>query len=444
MTRATTMSPFRLFGRTSRDEHLLDDGPDPWLDDPAPAPAPRPVPPRAREAFPAPSTGGMPPAPTTGTAALPTEGPATAAARPALWTPRRPPQEPIAEPEPVTDPFGFPPVPPPAAATSTPAPVSDEVTAAWAAWAPAAVSPAEGGADRAASGAASPAPVTTTGTPPTTTTGTTTGTTTAAPGPAPSGPEHGPASRPAGAPDASTRTAPGTAAPSSAPADPSAGSPAPSPSSAAPPPDPAEPSPSPADPTPGRADPSSGRSDPSPVPAGARPATGSPVGTAPPSLVDPAEASALAGAFAADLLSWDEDDVDRRARVLAAYLPATAADGLLGWTGTGRQRADLVLPGRVRADADRAVVDVRVRVVPYRRVDARGTAAPEPEPDDPIGAPAGAPAPAARGWRGLAARWVRLEVAVALTDDGLVVDAGPAAEPARRPSPVDLARGGVR
>ncbi|WP_226358875.1 hypothetical protein [Pseudonocardia sp. ICBG601] len=175
-----------------------------------------------------------------------------------------------------------------------------------------------------------------------------------------------------------------------------------------------------------------------------RPATGSPVGAAPQSLVDPAEASALAGAFAADLLSWDEDDVDRRARVLAAYLPATAADGLLGWTGTGRQRADLVLPGRVRADADRAVVDVRVRVVPYRRVDARGTAAPEPEPDDPIGAPAGAPAPAARGWRGLAARWVRLEVAVALTDDGLVVDAGPAAEPARRPSPADLARGGVR
>ncbi|ALE85525.1 hypothetical protein [Pseudonocardia sp. HH130629-09] len=338
------------------------------------------------------------------------------------------------------------------------------------------MSPAEGGADRAASGAASPAPVTPPSTPPTTTTGTTT----AAPGPAPSGPEHDPAARPAGAPVASTGTAPGTAAaPSSAPADASAVSPDPplssadrspglaeqSPGRADPSPGhaepssgrsdasagPADPSPGPADLSPGPADPSPGRSDPSPVPAGpdsrhaqARPATGSPVGTAPPPLVDPAEASALAGAFAADLLSWDEDDVDRRARVLADYLPATAADGLLGWTGTGRQRADLVLPGRVRADADRAVVDVRVRVVPYRRVDARGTAAPEPEPDDPIGAPAGAPAPAARGWRGLAARWVRLEVAVALTDDGLVVDAGPAAAPARRPSPVDLARGGVR
>ncbi len=34
MTRATTMSPFRLFGRTARDGRPLDDGPDPWLDDP--------------------------------------------------------------------------------------------------------------------------------------------------------------------------------------------------------------------------------------------------------------------------------------------------------------------------------------------------------------------------------------------------------------------------
>ncbi|MYW72887.1 hypothetical protein GTW08_12200, partial [Pseudonocardia sp. SID8383] len=89
--------------------------------------------------------------------------------------------------------------------------------------------------------------------------------------------------------------------------------------------------------------------------------SGAPVGTPSP-IVDPAEASALAGAFAADLLSWDEDDVARRGRVLSAYLPTTAADGLLGWTGTGRQRADLVLPGRVSTDGDRAVVDVRVRV----------------------------------------------------------------------------------
>ncbi|MFI8584459.1 hypothetical protein ACIGG9_06600 [Pseudonocardia alni] len=387
MTRATTMSPFRLFGRTARDGRPLDDGPDPWLDDPAPAPAPRPTAPRAREAAPAPSARGTSAAPAA-------EGPATAAARPAVWTPRRPPQEPVAEPEPVTDPFGFPPVPPagpPTAVAPVPAtaPVSDEVAAAWAAWAPAATPRADGtqvGADPGVPPSASD-------------------TAAAASGPAAADPDS-----------------PGPAAPSgrATPAVPSG------PVSS------------------GSAPTTQALSGPAPADHGlASRSAAVPVGTPSP-LVDPAEASALAGAFAADLLSWDEDDVARRGRVLSAYLPTTAADGLLGWTGTGRQRADLVLPGRVRTDGGRAVVDVRVRVVPYRRVDARGAAAPEPEPDDPIGAPAGAPAPAARGWRGLAARWVRLEVGVVLTGDGLVVDAGPEAEPARRPSPVDLARGGAR
>ncbi|WP_337832642.1 hypothetical protein [Pseudonocardia sp. TMWB2A] len=395
------MSPFRLFGRTARDEHPLDDGPDPWLDDPAPAPAPRPAAPRAREAAPAPSTGGTPAAPVA-------EGPATAAARPAVWTPRRPPQEPVAEPEPVTDPFGFPPVPPagpPPAVAPVPAtaPVSDEVAAAWAAWAPAATTRVDG-----TRGSADP------GVPPSVP-----DTAASASGPAPADPgSSGPGAVEA-APGTVGAGTPGPVVTDHGPASRSAGAPV-------------ESAPGPVDPT--HVPPRPDHHHPEVRPAGAAPSP----------LVDPAEASALAGAFAADLLSWDEDDVARRGRVLAAYLPATAADGLLGWTGTGRQRADLVLPGRVRTDGDRAVVDVRVRVVPYRRVDARGTAAPEPEPDDPIGAPAGAPAPAARGWRGLAARWVRLEVGVVLSGDGLVVVAGPAAEPARRPSPVDLARGGVR
>lgn len=401
MTRATTMSPFRLFGRTARDERPLDDGPDPWLDDPAPAPAPRPAAPRAREAAPAPSTGGTPAAPVA-------EGPATAAARPAVWTPRRPPQEPVAEPEPVTDPFGFPPVPPagpPPAVAPVPAttPVSDEVAAAWAAWAPAATTPVDGTRGGADPGVPASVP----------------DTAAAASGPAPADPgSSGPGAAEA-APGTAVAGAPGPVVTDHGPASRSAGAPVGT-------------TPGPVDPT--RVPPRPDHHHPEVRPAG----------TAPSPLVDPAEASALAGAFAADLLSWDEDDVARRGRVLAAYLPTAAADGLLGWTGTGRQRADLVLPGRVRTDGDRAVVDVRVRVVPYRRVDARGTAAPEPEPDGPIGAPAGAPAPAARGWRGLAARWVRLEVGVVLSGDGLVVDAGPAAEPARRPSPVDLARGGAR
>lgn len=150
---------------------------------------------------------------------------------------------------------------------------------------------------------------------------------------------------------------------------------------------------------------------------------------APAPSVDPAEASALAGAFAADLLSWDEDDPARRARAVGAHLASPEGAGLLGWNGTGRQRADLVLPGRVRTDGDRARVDVRVRVVPSRRVDTRAPGVPEPEPDAPLGEPAAAPAPAARGWRGLAARWVRIEVTVVRDGDRLVVDAGPVPEP---------------
>ncbi|MBC3189881.1 hypothetical protein H7X46_02240 [Pseudonocardia sp. C8] len=150
--------------------------------------------------------------------------------------------------------------------------------------------------------------------------------------------------------------------------------------------------------------------------------------------IDPADATALASAFAADLLSWDEDDPARRGRALGAHLASPDGAALLGWTGTGRQRADLVLPGRVRTDGATLHVEVRVRVVPYRRVGARAPGAPEPEPDPPLGEPAAAPAPSARGWRGLAARWVRIEVAVTRDGDRIVVAAGPA-----EPSPADLA-----
>jgi hypothetical protein len=150
---------------------------------------------------------------------------------------------------------------------------------------------------------------------------------------------------------------------------------------------------------------------------------------------DPLEAAALAGAFAADYLSWDEDDRGRRGRVLADYLAAPVGDpSLLGWNGVGRQRAELALPGRVRPDGDdRVLVDVRVRVTPYREVgdrtaDRAATAA-EPEPEVP-GVPAAAPAPTGRGWRGCASYWIRLIVPVVRDDDRLVVDAGDEALPA--------------
>ncbi|MEQ3554565.1 hypothetical protein WIS52_29200 [Pseudonocardia nematodicida] len=136
--------------------------------------------------------------------------------------------------------------------------------------------------------------------------------------------------------------------------------------------------------------------------------------------VDVAEARALAGAFAADLLSWDPDDPDRHRHAVDGY---RSSSGTTDPPGPGRLRADLVLPGAARHEDDRVHVDVRVRVVPYRRVDARGPGGPEPEPPEPLGVPSAAPAPAARGWRALSARWVRLEVTVARAGDRLVVTA---------------------
>lgn len=320
MTRAVTMSPFRLFARPARPAPAE---PDPWLDDPAPGPHP-----------------GQPDA----YGPAPGDGRATAAARPSLWTAHRPPQTPPPEPEPVTDPFGFAPIPPPR-------PAADGVRAGRAAWAP------DGGAR--VTGELPPPGL---------------------PGPPdPPGPPS-----PPGSSGGHTEAAPSS--------------------------------------------------------------TGTGTGTCTAAVatdgIDPAEAAALAGAFAADLLSWDEDDPARRGRALGAHLASQAGTGLLGWTGTGRQRADLVLPGRVRTDADRVHVDVRVRVVPYRRVEARAPGAPEPEPETPLGGPAAAPAASARGWRGLAARWVRIEVTVARVDARLVVDAGPAGGASGPPSPADLAARG--
>jgi hypothetical protein len=162
-----------------------------------------------------------------------------------------------------------------------------------------------------------------------------------------------------------------------------------------------------------------------PIPSGLPPSWSAPPkgpGGRPP---DPQEAAALAGAFAADYLSWDEDDAGRRGRALADHLGTAAGDpALLGWTGVGRQRAEIVLPGAVRPDGDdRVLVDVRVRVTPYRVVGERTADEPGSEPDVP-GVPAAAPAPAGSGWQGCASYWVRLIVPVVRDDGRLVVDAG--------------------
>ncbi|WP_300014522.1 hypothetical protein [Pseudonocardia sp.] len=147
-------------------------------------------------------------------------------------------------------------------------------------------------------------------------------------------------------------------------------------------------------------------------------------GSGPATTPDPAEAAALAAAFAVDYLSWDEDDPGRRARVLRDYLPVPGSDPAhLGWSGRGRQRAEFALPGLVRGDGEgRVLVDVRVRVTPYRAVGEHG---PEPAGPDPdvAGIPAVAPAPTGRGWRSLASYWIRINVPVAAEGGRLVVDA---------------------
>lgn len=152
-----------------------------------------------------------------------------------------------------------------------------------------------------------------------------------------------------------------------------------------------------------------------------------PFDTSPDPAPDPTEAASLACAFAADYLSWDEDDPDRRGRVLVDYLAAPGTDPThLGWSGTGRQRAEFTIPGRVRADGDgRTLVDVRVRATPYRRTGSAAkssTPPPTPEPDI-AGIPAVAPAPQARGWAALGSYWIRLSVPIVRSGGRLAVDA---------------------
>ena len=188
--------------------------------------------------------------------------------------------------------------------------------------------------------------------------------------------------------------------------------------------------------------------DPFGYPPVAGPAAGSRVGarpgsTGPAPYPDRADASAMAGAFAVDYLSWDEDDPARRGRVLREYLPTGATDpARLGWSGRGRQRAEFVLPGRVRPDGEgRVLVDVRVRVTPYRAVADR-VPTPEPEPQPEVaGVPAAAPAPTGPGWRSLASHWVRLTVPVVLDGGRLLIDAWEELLGADQPPPpIDAAR----
>jgi hypothetical protein len=144
--------------------------------------------------------------------------------------------------------------------------------------------------------------------------------------------------------------------------------------------------------------------------------------------VSVAEACGYAARFAADYLSWDELDPTRRPAALRTYL-ADPSMADLGWSGRGRQRADLVTTGRtvVLGEGRIVVVDVTARIVGYHRTDTESDQewhVPVGEATPPLAfAAAAAPSPVAAGWEPGAAWWVRVAPPIRRDQDGrLVVD----------------------
>jgi hypothetical protein len=139
-----------------------------------------------------------------------------------------------------------------------------------------------------------------------------------------------------------------------------------------------------------------------------------------------ADAGALAAAFGVDFLSWDESDPGRRGRALAPYVAQPVREERLaatGWSGSGRQRGELALPGAVIALAeDRLLVHVRVRVTPFRRLTMTPTCV--RRSTDVLPYPAAAPAPSDPEWVGLDSYWYELLVPVREITDQWRVDIG--------------------
>jgi hypothetical protein len=140
------------------------------------------------------------------------------------------------------------------------------------------------------------------------------------------------------------------------------------------------------------------------------------------------EACGLAVRFAADYLSWDELEPTRRPAALRTYLADPGMAGV-GWSGRGRQRADLVTAGRtvVLGEGRAVVVEVTARVVGYHRVEVdpeRVWRPPVGEVTPPLAfAPASAPPPTVAGWEPDAGWWVRIAPPVSRDADGrLLID----------------------
>jgi hypothetical protein len=179
-------------------------------------------------------------------------------------------------------------------------------------------------------------------------------------------------------------------------------------------------------------------------------------------LLDPGDAVAFAGAFAADYLSWDEDDPIRRGEALATYWPgpgpAVAADlAWRGWDGRGRQVVNLILGGGcTMSQTGMATVHVRARIAVMGRRAPLG-AAPHPTTngaprvhhdaaaaaDDavlagggdgalgamPMTVTANAPTLTSPDWELTDNRWCHVAIEVATTAQGLTVVDVVGAEP---------------
>lgn len=152
--------------------------------------------------------------------------------------------------------------------------------------------------------------------------------------------------------------------------------------------------------------------------------------------VSDTELNGAAQVAATDYLSWDAGAKPRRQEALRRVtMPGVSVDG---WDGVGRQWADSATAiKQVRLSADRAVVDVRVRVIgftasataasttPTTGSAATGAQPPGPPAQEP-GDVGSAPDLTAPGWIARAPRWFTLAVPLKVVDGRPLVTASPA------------------
>ncbi|MGH3833582.1 MAG: hypothetical protein ACRDRS_24625 [Pseudonocardiaceae bacterium] len=152
-------------------------------------------------------------------------------------------------------------------------------------------------------------------------------------------------------------------------------------------------------------------------------------------VVAESEFEGAAVVFAADYLSWDQNE--RPARAIALNRVAAPGTMVEGWDGTGRQWADTCAAvGFARGSGDRAVVTVRVRVTPFAATSGASPAVSVRSDAGP--SVASGPVLSSPGWTPEQARWLELAVPLAKRGGRVVVTAPPVlvgSPPAGAPGP---------